>query len=182
LIGDGQLRATPNTSAYTNSIWSGVDSVATTGVPLLSAALDAHLDLEVEAWLPAVVDTNAIVYETPGLTSPLKLRGVSSLDVWVSPSLSTAQLVAYLYDEDALGNGKLITHGVRTLHGATPGQDVKLSIELVAAGYDVPAGHHLALVLDTYDPLYQPATPSPYRVDIRYSSSKQSVLKVSYKP
>ncbi|APR86993.1 Methionine ABC transporter ATP-binding protein [Minicystis rosea] len=182
LIGDGALRSSPSTSTYTNSIWSGADSVATTGIPILSAALDAHLDLEVSAWLPAVSDVNAIVYESSFQSSPLKLRGVSTLDVWVSPTYPTAQIVAYLYDEDALGGGKLISHGVRTLHGATPGQDVKLSIELVAAAYDVPAGHRVALVLDTYDPLYQPATLSPRRIDIRYGMSKQSVLKLSYDP
>jgi predicted acyl esterase len=182
LIGNGALRSTPNTSTYTNSIWSGADSVATTGIPILSAALDAHLNLEVTAWLTAASAVNSIVYEAPFRSSPLKLRGVSTLDVWVSPSHPRTELVAYLYDEDAFGAGKLITHGVRTLHDATPGQDVKVSIELVAAGYDVPAGHRLALVLDTYDPLYEPATLSAEQINIRYSSSKQSVLKLSYAP
>ncbi|MDC3961742.1 CocE/NonD family hydrolase [Polyangium jinanense] len=182
LIGDGALRNSPNTSTYTNSIWSGADSIATTGIPILSAALDAHIDLEVSAWLPAASDVNSIVYETSSLSSPIKLRGVSTLDVWVSPSHSKTQLVAYLYDEDALGNGKLISHGVRTLHNAKPGQDVKLSIEFVTAGYDVPAGHRLALVLDTVDPLYQPATLGVEQINIRYGSSKQSVLTLSYDP
>jgi len=182
LIGDGALRSSPNTSTSTNAIWSGADSIATTGIPILSAALDAHINLEVSAWLPAASDLNSIVYETSSFSAPLKLRGVSSLDVWISPSHAKTQLVAYLYDEDAFGNGKLISHGVRTLHNAKPGQDVKMSIEFVAAGYDVPAGHRLALVLDTYDPLYQPATLLAHQVHIRYSASKQSVLKLSYDP
>ena len=58
--------------------------------------------------------------------------------------------MAYLYDADALGTGRLITQAPFTW--LTPTSVVDLRLPAIA--YDVPAGHHLALVVDTKDPLY----------------------------
>ncbi len=64
--------------------------------------------------------------------------------------------MAYLYDLDALGTAKLITHApVTWLAGAAGSRGV--DVALSAAAYDVPAGHSLTLVVDTVDPLYYDA-------------------------
>ena len=62
-------------------------------------------------------------------------------------------LVAYLYDLDALGNARLITHAPATWLGTAAGA-ARLDVALPATAYDVPAGHSLTLVVDTVDPLY----------------------------
>lgn len=182
LSGKGTLETVPNTRRATDSIASGLDSGATTGVPVVASLLDAHVGIPVTLWTPAVLRRHGVVYETPKLVEPLKLRGSSRLSVWVTPSRKQAQLVAYLYDEDTLGTGTLITHGVRSLHEARPGEAVRVTIDLAATAYDVPAGHRVALVIDTFDPLYQTPTLSPYEIELGYSGVRQSVLSLSHAP
>jgi predicted acyl esterase len=180
LVTNGRLETVPSTRTETDSIWSGLDSGATTGVPALSPLLEATLDVPVTVWTSLINRVNGIVYDTAELTSDLKLRGASRLSVWIAPSLSQAELVAYLYDEDALGKGTLITHGVRSLHDAVPGQEIEVPIDFVATAYDVPAGHRIAIAIDTHDALYGAPTKSLYRVDFHYSEAKQSVLTLSH--
>ena len=62
-------------------------------------------------------------------------------------------MVAYLYDLDALGNARLITHAPVTWLGTAAGEP-HCRRGLPATAYDVPAGHSLTLVVDTVDPLY----------------------------
>jgi hypothetical protein len=62
-------------------------------------------------------------------------------------------VVAYLYDVDALGTGKLVTHAPVTWKDG----GARLEVPLQATSYDVPAGHRLALVVDTVDALYADA-------------------------
>ena len=111
------------------------------------------------------------------LTQNMLIAGIPTLDLWVEPSNSKMQLIAHLYDVDEGGVGTLITHGPLTLHDATPGQPVKVSIEMVAVAYEVPAGHHIALAIDTYDPQYSPPTLEPYEVDFLYDSNHMSELQ-----
>jgi X-Pro dipeptidyl-peptidase-like protein len=40
------------------------------------------------------------------------------------------------------------------LRGATPGQPKTVDLNLEATSWEVPAGHHLVLVVDTVDPRY----------------------------
>lgn len=178
--GKGTLETIPNSWGYKESIFSGLDSGLTTGVPVVSPLLDSHVDIPVTVWTPSVLRANGIIYETARLPSALRLRGVPKLDVWVAPSRPQAELVAYLYDEDAFGTATLISHGVQSLHEATPGQEIRVPIEIAATAYDVPAGHRIAIALDTYDPLYAVPTLSLYEVGVRYSGTKQSVLRLSH--
>ena len=68
-------------------------------------------------------------------------------------------MIGHLYDVNALGVGKLISHAPQSWTGRTPGRAFPLDIALFATAYDLPAGHRLALVLDTQDPLYGGRTP-----------------------
>jgi hypothetical protein len=63
-------------------------------------------------------------------------------------------VVAYLYDVDALGTGRLVGHAPVTWRTDGP-----LDVRFPATSYDVPAGHRVALVVDTVDPLYLDAGP-----------------------
>jgi hypothetical protein len=57
--------------------------------------------------------------------------------------------VAYLYDLDRLGNAGLITHAPVTWLGTGSG-DRGVDVALPATAYDLPAGHSLTLVVDTW--------------------------------
>jgi putative CocE/NonD family hydrolase len=162
----GTLQAAPNTQVANDWIDNALDTTATSGVlPILSTTGET-LGLPVVTWLPSVLRGQGVRYEGAALASPLKLRGIPKMNLRLKPSQAQAQAVAYLYDVDALGNGTLITRGARTLHFATPGQVVDLPIEFVATAYDVPAGHRIAVVIDTRDSLY--SHPSHGYLDMRF--------------
>jgi len=162
----GSLQSAPNTQSATDWIDNALDTTATSGVlPILSTAGES-LGLPVVTWLPSVLRGQGVRYEGAALAAPLKLRGIPKMNLRLKPSQAQAQAVAYLYDVDALGNGTLITRGARTLHFATPGQVVDFPIEFVATAYDVPAGHRIAVVIDTRDSLY--SHPSHGYLDMRF--------------
>ncbi|MEW9898473.1 CocE/NonD family hydrolase [Chitinivorax sp. PXF-14] len=174
--GAGDLLTAPNSATYQDWIDNSLDTTATSGlIPILSTTFES-LGVPVLNWLPSVLRGQGVRYEGPALGSTLKLRGIPKLNLRVKPSQPQAQVVAYLYDLDAQGWGTLITHGVRTLHAATPGQVVDFPLEFSATAYDVPAGHRVAVVLDTRDSLY--SAPSNGYLDTRFvfGSDKQSTL------
>ena len=175
---NGSLKTSQNTSSKNTKIYSGLGSGASAGIPLLSPIVESHLDLPVIKYINAISRTYGVVYESSRFYDGLKLRGAPRLDVWVTPSGSKAQIVCHLYDVDWWGYGKLITHGTVSMHNATPGQSVKKTCELVAAAYDLPDGHKLALALDTFDLLYDVPTLTPYSLTFNHSSSKQSTLSL----
>jgi predicted acyl esterase len=179
LSGQGTLNNSANLVSFTDAILSGLDTLATSGqVPVLSQLLEPVVPITV--FTPAISVINGIVYQSSALSSGIKLRGIPKLNIWITPSLAQAELVVYLYDVDSTGTGTLITHGPVSLHSATPGKTIQLAMELTATAWDVPAGHRLAIAIDTYDPLYSVPTLNLYTVKFPLSSGKQSVLTVQY--
>jgi len=90
-------------------------------------------------------------------TDPLdgrRLRGTSSVRLTVRAAANAATLVAYLFDIAPDGSSLIITHEPCTLSDLTAGQDVTVTWRLQAACYDIPAGHRLALVVNSRDALY----------------------------
>jgi predicted acyl esterase len=79
-----------------------------------------------------------------------KVRGVPHLHAPVTSSRPAGTVVAYLYDVNALGFGKLFSHAPVTWQSSPATVDLPLQV----TAYDIPAGHRLALVMDTKDPLY----------------------------
>ena len=63
LFSNGGLDETPRSSWRTNDIFTGILSGATTGVPIISPLFEAHTDLEIITWVPAINRLIAIVYE-----------------------------------------------------------------------------------------------------------------------
>ncbi|NRF71826.1 CocE/NonD family hydrolase [Aquincola sp. S2] len=172
----GTLQTHANTKSAMDAIDNTFDTTATSGVlPILSTTGES-LGLPVLTWLPSVLRGQGVRYEGPTLVAPLKLRGIPRINLRLKPSQGQAQAVAYLYDVDALGTGTLITHGARTLHFGTPGQVIDFPVDFVATAYDVPAGHRIAVVIDTRDHLV--SHPSHGRLDMRFvfDATKQSTL------
>jgi predicted acyl esterase len=175
----GDLESYPYQSWFgaddTINAWAG--TLFSTQVPLLSQILE-QFEIPTYADISAASDFRSIYYEADRLSSPMQIRGEPSVKLQIQPKHDKVQLVAYLYDVDWWGTGKLITHGVVTLPDATPGDKVTVDFELVTTAYDVPAGHKVVLAIDTKDPQYKSPSSAAYYVDFEFSSRKQNVLKI----
>ncbi len=176
----GDLSTNPNSVSAADTIHNTSDTTATSGlIPILSTTAET-LNLPVFNSMLTVGLSNGVRYEGSTLTAPLKIRGIPKLNLRVTPSQARSQVVAYLYDVDLLGNAVLITHGARSEHWAVPNQTIHYPIEFSAIAYDVPAGHHLGVVLDTADSLYgSPVNPGErFAVRFEFNPAHQSSLIV----
>lgn len=153
--GTGLLGGDPS-DGWSKAVPTDLDTVANGGVVLLTNGIAAFTGQRPSIWLPMVDRSRAGVWAAERPSSTLKIRGIPRVHLNLTGTAAAGTLVAYLYDLDALGTAKLITHApVTWLAGSagSRGADVALS----AASYDVPAGHSLTLVVDTVDPLYYDA-------------------------
>jgi predicted acyl esterase len=137
---------------WEKTVWAGVDTVAHGGIAILTNGWEALTGIPPGAWMPAVSRPNAMVWVSDTLHKGGQVRGIVRTRLTVTPSVTDGTLVAYLYDMDALGGAKLVTHVPYT--GGIAGQPHTAEIAFPATAYNVPAGHRLALVVDTKDPLY----------------------------
>lgn len=174
----GELQTGLRSTSGRDSINNALDTTATTGpIPVLSPLAES-VGLPVINQMATVLPAFGVRYEGPWLGQPLKLRGVPALKLRVIPSQQRGMLVAYLYDVDVAGFGTLITHGARALHAATPALSQDFSFDMVATGYDVPAGHRLVLVFDTQDSLYGPPVRAGERFDMALDFGTGSPLQL----
>ncbi|BFP51167.1 hypothetical protein SCMC78_09740 [Streptomyces sp. CMC78] len=65
-----------------------------------------------------------------------------------------------------------------TFHGQTPGRPFPVDLELCSTAHDVPAGHRLALVIDTVDPLYIEHNPTGAQLTFFSPSTEPGQLPV----
>lgn len=181
LLGNGKLSTKINRRRDTNSIYNGILSGASAGIPVLSSFLEAHINVPIYANINVGLNPAfAVAYQSENLQAMKKIRGIPKVSLWVEPSGKHLQVVAYLYDVGPFGSARLITHGPITLRDVTPRQKQLLDIELIATSYNVPKGHAVALVLDTQDEQYSPASLLPYRVDIPFNRYQQSTLTIPF--
>ncbi|PKA00715.1 esterase [Leptospira levettii] len=176
LFSPGKITTTANTSNGNDTILSGGTS-ATTGVPLLSEILDGAVSVPVTTNVNLIDRTNAMVYLSDSLSSPLKLRGRTFYKGRINSSDYAPHVVVYLYEVDFWGTGKLISHGTATLFNVK-GKDVDLNVDLQAVAHDFPAGSRIGLAIDNIDPMY--AVPKPislYTTTFKHSTSTASTLK-----
>ena len=141
------------------TLWTGLDTTADAGVALLSNGLEALTGTPPLDWLPSVSRITGAVWQGGALPSGAAIRGIPRLHLTVPSAPPSGTVVTYLYDVDWTGTGRLVAHAPVTWLART----TTLDAALPATAYDVPAGHSLAVVLDTADPLYldanRPATP-----------------------
>ncbi|MFI6833529.1 CocE/NonD family hydrolase [Kribbella sp. NPDC050241] len=149
----GSLQSQASTG-WTSNIAAGVPTLVDSGVVLVSGALQGLLSIPTAVATPLVDRSFAGVWSGPVYTSGAVVNGTPKLHLTVKPSGPSTSLFAYLYDVNALGVGSLITHKPLTLRGATPGKAVPIDVRLEATSWEVPAGNHLVLVVDTVDPRY----------------------------
>ncbi|MEU4894443.1 alpha/beta fold hydrolase [Streptomyces sp. NPDC044780] len=162
----------------TEKITANHDSGANAGTVLLSGALDQFLKIPPLASIPLLPRSYAAVWQTGPYASEQRVRGTVTLHTTVTSDRSDGTAVAYLYDVGPLGVGKLVTHAPFTFHDRTPGTPFGVDLELFSTAYDVPAGHRLALVVDTVDPLYIEHNPDGAHLTFSSPDADPSYLTV----
>lgn len=159
-------------------IFANVDSGANGGVIFLSSMLDQFAKLPPMASIPLLPRLFAAVWKSERYGSEQQIRGTARMHTTVTSTKESGTLVAYLYDVGPLGLGKLVSNAPYTFHGMTPGKPFAVDLELFSTAYDVPAGHRLALVVDTVDPLYIEHNPSGAQLTFSSSAADPSYLSV----
>lgn len=137
-----------------NSFHAGVDTVANSGTAFVSGTLQGYLGVPTGVAMPLVARSAAAVWSGPAAAQGFAVDGAPHARLTVTPSAADTTLFAYLYDVGPLGLGSLITHKPCSLLDAAPGVARNIDLALEPIAWNVPAGHHLALVVDTVDPRY----------------------------
>lgn len=174
-VPSGQRRVPLGT---TEGITANHDSGANAGTVLLSGALDQFLKVPPLVSIPLLPRSHAAVWQTGAFAREQRVRGTVKLHTTVTGDRSDGTAVAYLYDVGPLGVGKLITNAPFTFHDRTPGTPFGVDLELFSTAYDVPAGHRLALVVDTVDPLYIEHNPDGAHLTFSSPDADPSYLTV----
>ncbi|MFI2433135.1 alpha/beta fold hydrolase [Streptomyces sp. NPDC018693] len=162
----------------TTTIHTDVDSGANGGTVFLSSILDQVARLPPVASIPLLPRRWSAVWQSERYTTAQHIRGTATLHTTLTPTAPSGTLVAYLYDVGPLGIGRLVSNAPYTFHGRTPGEPFGVDLELFSTAYDVPAGHRLALVVDTVDPLYIEHNPSGARLTFSSPADDPSYLTV----
>jgi len=159
----------------TINAWAG--TLFSTQIPLLSQLLE-QFEIPILADISAASDYRSVYYQSDRLDETLKIRGTPNVTLQIQPHYDQVQLVAYLYDMDWTGTGRLITHGVITLPQAPWGDKIEVNLDMVTTAYDVPKGNRVVIAIDTKDPEYKSPTGANYYVDFKFNRNKQSVLDI----
>ncbi|MFD0073118.1 CocE/NonD family hydrolase [Streptomyces sp. NPDC127166] len=162
----------------TQRIRANVDSGADGGVVMLSNLLDQFFQAPPVASIPLLPRAFAGVWQSERYDGPQRVRGTVKVHTTVSSTGESGTFVAYLYDVGPLGLGKLVSNAPYTFHGRTPGQPFGVDLELFSTAYDVPAGHRLALVVDTVDPLYIEHNPTGAQLAFASPAADPSYVSV----
>jgi predicted acyl esterase len=179
LYRDGNLSKSRYTGIdFQNTISNRFNSKATTGIPFLSAIVDGNFKVPVVTFIPTLLWHHGFTYNSSAFKETKKIRGIPSIEVFLTPSSKKYQLVAYLYHKDKFGYGRLITHGSVTNHDADVGKLTSVSFSLNATAYDIPKGDKLTVVIDTQDILYLEPTDSFYTLSFDYSKEMNSRIEV----
>ena len=162
----------------TTTIHTNVDSGADGGIVFLSSILDQVAQLPPMASIPLLPRRWAAVWQSEKYAAAQQIRGTAELHTTVTPTKESGTLVAYLYDVGPLGLGRLVSNAPYTFHGRTPGEPFGLDLDLFSTAYDVPAGHRLALVVDTVDPLYIEHNPSGAQLTFSSPANDPSYVSI----
>ena len=158
-LGTGSLSyAAPG--SWSTGINVGTATCASGGTLEVSGLLTQLLDLPPQCWLPAVIRSDAAVWQSGTMTSEQKIRGAANLSLTFTPSASSGTIYAYLYDVNWADNGSLISYVPYTYTDATPDRPMTISAQFISAAYDVPSGDSIAVAVGTKDPLFLDADQS----------------------
>lgn len=169
--------STDSASTWNYAITGGYPTAAYSGLIFVSGILTAWQAPPV-ASLPLVSRANAAVWSSAPLARDATVAGMPSLHITVTPDTAQLSLYAYLYSVDAFGVGQLMSWKPYTFADAVPGVPRTIDLRLEATGWDVPAGHRLALVVGTVDLRYAGVTPPGSRAVFSSPVYSPSTLSV----
>lgn len=92
------------------------------------------------------------IFDGQPLAAPMWILGEPTATLHVLCNRPNYQVHAALFDVSADGTARRITRGHVGTRSATPGQHHRVEVVLRAISYEVPAGHHLRLVVGNMDP------------------------------
>ena len=165
----GKLAMQPAQLEATQMISSALGtSKSTAGLPFVSSSKSAHLNMPLKLDLAKVNPRLAVVYQSETFVQRALLLGAPELHLQIETSRPQVQLIAYLYEGNEEGRCQLITHGPFTRHAVAPNKPMAISFELVTACYEVRAGHHLILVMDTSDLQYKIPTKDDFELTFHH--------------
>ena len=170
-LGSGEtLDNTPpaSTTCAMTTIKSAWLPGASAGIPVISTAIEAQTGIPAVTLKQLMFRDKVALFSTPRLLTQKTLVGMPKIELWVSSSSPTVQLVAYLYSVNALGMAYPITHGAVTIHDTMTSLPQKVSFEMQLASYAVPQGSSLMLAIDTFDLYYASPKTAPYTVNFGY--------------
>ncbi|MFI6006090.1 CocE/NonD family hydrolase [Streptomyces sp. NPDC051366] len=155
-------------------VLAGLDSPADSG-PFPVAGLIDRLGLPPTTVLPPLAPPLAAVWRSAPLSSRWSLRGSPRVRTRVTSTADRGTFVAYLYDVDALGVARLVSHAPYTFTGVVPGTPVEVDLLMPAAAWDVAPGHRLALVVDGGDHRYTSVSPLGSSMSFSAADTRLSV-------
>ncbi|MGA4954443.1 alpha/beta fold hydrolase [Streptomyces lavendulocolor] len=168
---DRQVPLTPLRRADDAHLVAGIPSAAESGPFPASGALDA-LGGHQPALLPLLVPPAAAVWAGAPLRAPHALRGAARVTGRLTADATSGTLIAHLYDVDALGRARLLTHAPYSFRDRPAHRPLDFTIPLPATAWDVPAGHRLAVVLDTVDHRYASDSPLGARLTVHTGATR----------
>jgi predicted acyl esterase len=162
--------------AWAVTLTGGLDSIADSAAQQLDPGKRYRMTSGVR--MADVDRSRAAVWSGAALPAATLVQGRPSLRVTLTTSSPDASVFAYLYDVDAAGSGTLLCSAPYTLSGATPGRPHLVDVQVEPISWTVPAGHHLALVIDTADPRYRSLSAPGSTVTLSSSTAAAATLSV----
>lgn len=169
--------AAPKGTSASGGQWSahltaGIDSPATSGVPQIFLGKPyVPPALVMSALKPA----RALSWSLPAEKASVRLAGQPVLHVGLGSSSADATVIAYLYDVNPAGVGSLVDHQAYTALDVA-GSQRSVDIAMSPVAWTVPAGDHLAVVIDTADSRYTSLTPRGTQITVWSSPAHPATL------
>ena len=160
------------------TIASGAYTGISTGIPILSAALEAHVRLPVLQFTQAMGPKGTMFFTSPKLEDKALFFGAAHVDMWIVPSAAKIQLVGYLFTVNSLGLATLVTHAPLTFLDGQPGQPRRIAWNLIFSAHELPRGESLLFAVDTHDPYYARPSKDPYTVTFLFGEQYPASLQL----
>lgn len=133
---------------------TGINTSAESGTVLLSGALQQFFDVPTGVSLPLIDRYRAAVWTSEPYPDGARVAGTPEATFTLTPTAEDQSVFVYLFAVNSRGTGALVSHAPYTLRDVTPGEPVTVTTELSSVVWDVPAGHRLAVVVDSRDARY----------------------------
>ena len=156
---------------------TGIGTTARSGTVILSGALQQFFDVPTGVALPTVDRYRAAVWTSPAYPDGARVAGTPEVTFTFTPTTEEQSVFVYLYAINDRGTGSLLSHAPYTLRDAVPGEPVTVETELSSVVWDVPAGHRLAVVVDSKDARYVSESTIGNRVTV--TSPEESPSRVT---